>query len=395
MKKIKLISIPLGVIILVVFAIIVSSRFQYFDDFKSMISLVIRSQNTKASIDDYKFFDNVEIKRSDSLFEWPKHNLYNQIGSSKTLDSVHNKNETVAFLIIKNDSIIKEDYFLGYDENSMTNSFSMSKSIISFLFLKSVEQGTIPSLNSKLSDYFPAFNESNGGNVTLSDLSTMSSGLVWEENYKDLMGITAQAYVTKDLNKLMMGSKFSGISGDKFKYLSGNTQLLAMAIEKANNSTIPELTYKWLWDPMGAKNDALWMIDSKEKNMTKAYCCLSSNAKDFAKVGLVYKNFGKINKQKIIDSSFVSMSIKPRFNSNPIYGYGLWIGKQNNIDFFSLRGHQGQYVIVIPKEDVIIVRLGKRKSRGSDLNNHPSDFNLYITESLNILNNIYKNWKEC
>lgn len=390
MKKIKLISIPLGVIILVVFAIIVSSRFQYFDDFKSMISLVIRSQNTKASIDDYKFFDNVEIKKSDSLFEWPKHNLYNQIGSSKTLDSVHKKNETVAFLIIKNDSIIKEDYFLGYDENSMTNSYSMSKSIISFLFLKSVEQGTIPSLNSKLTDYFPAFNENNGSNVTLSDLSTMSSGLVWEENYKDLMGITAQAYVTKDLNKLMMGSKFSGMSGDKFKYLSGNTQLLAMAIEKANSSTIQELTYKWLWNPMGAKNDALWMIDSKEKNMTKAYCCLSSNAKDFAKVGLVYKNFGKINEQKLIDSSFISMSIKPRFNSNPIYGYGLWIGKQNNIDFFSLRGHQGQYVIVIPEEDVIIVRLGKRKSRGSDLNNHPSDFNLYITESLNILKNIYK-----
>ena len=390
MKKIKLISIPLGVIILVVFAIIVSSRFQYFDDFKSMISLVIRSQNTKASIDDYKFFDNVEIKKSDSLFEWPKHNLYNQVGSSKTLDSVHKKNETVAFLIIKNDSIIKEDYFLGYDENSMTNSFSMSKSIISFLFLKSIEEGTIPSLNSKLTDYFPAFNESNGGNVTLSDLSTMSSGLVWEENYKDLMGITAQAYVTKDLNKLMMGSKFSRDSGDKFKYLSGNTQLLAMAIEKANSSTIQELTYKWLWNPMGAKNDALWMIDSKEKNMTKAYCCLSSNAKDFAKVGLVYKNFGKINEQKLIDSSFISMSIKPRFNSNPIYGYGLWIGKQNNIDFFSLRGHQGQYVIVIPEEDVIIVRLGKRKSRGSDLNNHPSDFNLYINESLNILKNIYK-----
>ena len=390
MKKIKLISIPLGVIILVVFAIIVSSRFQYFDDFKSMISLVIRSQNTKASIDDYKFFDNVEIKKSDSLFEWPKHNLYNQIGSSKTLDSVHKKNETVAFLIIKNDSIIKEDYFLGYDENSMTNSFSMSKSIISLLFLKSIEEGTIPSLNSKLTDYFPAFNESNGGNVTLSDLSTMSSGLVWEENYKDLMGITAQAYVTKDLNKLMMGSKFSGISGDKFKYLSGNTQLLAMAIEKANNSTIQELTYRWLWNPMGAKNDALWMVDSKEKNMTKAFCCLSSNAKDFAKVGLVYKNFGKINEQKLIDSSFISMSIKPRFNSNPIYGYGIWIGKQNNIDFFSLRGHQGQYVIVVPKENVIIVRLGKRKSRGSDLNNHPSDFNLYITESLNILNNIYK-----
>ena len=68
MKKIKLISIPLGVIILVVFAIIVSSRFQYLDDFKSMISLVIRSKNTKASIDDYKFFDNVEIKKIPHMF---------------------------------------------------------------------------------------------------------------------------------------------------------------------------------------------------------------------------------------------------------------------------------------------------------------------------------------
>ena len=68
--------------------------------------------------------------------------------------------------------------------------------------------------------------------------------------------------------------------------------------------------------------------------MARAYCCLSSNAIDFAYVGLVYNNFRKINQQPILDSSFVSMSINPRFNSNPIYGYGLWVGKQNNIDFF-------------------------------------------------------------
>ena len=389
MKKTKRFTILISTFVITIFIFTINSKFQYFDDFKSMISLVTKSMSTKASIDDYKFFENATIKKSDNTFVWPKHKLYNEIGSSKTLDSIHKKNQTVAFIIIKNDSIIKEDYFLGYNQNSLTNSFSMSKTVISFLLFKSIEEGTIPSLNSKLTDYYPFFNESNGSNVTLGNLSTMSSGLIWEENYKDLLGITAQAYVTKDLKKLMMGSKFSGISGDKFKYLSGDTQLLAMAIEKANNSTIQELTYKWLWNPMGAKNDALWMIDSKEKNMTKAYCCLNSNAKDFAKVGLVYKNFGKINGEKLIDSSLISMSIKPRFNSNPIYGYGLWIGKQNNIDFFSLRGHQGQYVIVIPKENVIIVRLGKRKSRGSDLNNHPSDFNLYITESLNILSNIY------
>ena len=199
MKKSKLFTILILTFVLTIFIITIKSKFQYLDDFKSMISLVTKSMSTKASIDDYKFFENVTINKSDNTFKWPKHKLYNEIGSSKTLDSIHSKNQTVAFLIIKNDSIIKEDYFLGYDENSMTNSFSMSKTVISFLLFKSIEEGTIPSLNSKLTDYFPVFNDSNGSNVTLGDLSTMSSGLIWEENYKDLMGITAQAYVTKDI----------------------------------------------------------------------------------------------------------------------------------------------------------------------------------------------------
>ena len=389
MKKSKLFTILILTFILTIFIITIKSKFQYLDDFKSMISLVTKSMSTEASIDDYKFFENVTINKSDSTFKWPKHKLYNEIGSSKTLDSIHGKNQTVAFLIIKNDSIIKEDYFLGYDENSMTNSFSMSKTVISFLLFKSIEEGTIPSLNSKLTDYFPVFNDSNGGNVTLGDLSTMSSGLIWEENYKDLMGITAQAYVTKDINRLMMNSKFSGSSGKKFEYLSGDTQLLAMAIEKANKSTIQNLTFKWLWNPMGAKNDALWMIDSEEKNMVKAYCCLSSNARDFAKVGLIYKNFGEINNKKLIDSASIALSLKPKFKSKPIYGYGLWMGEKNNVNFFSLRGHQGQYVIVIPSKNLIIVRLGRKKSKGDDFNNSSSDFNIYISESLNILNNIY------
>ena len=51
----------------------------------------------------------------------------------------------------------------------------------------------------------------------------------------------------------------------------------------------------------------------------------------------------------MIDSSFISMSIKPRFNSNPIYGYGFGLANKTTLTFF-IRGHQGQYVIVIPKE---------------------------------------------
>ena len=385
MKLSRKISIPFGIFIIVVFIIVAVIQHENFSDHKSMIELVLKTKNTKASIDDFKFFENVKIEKSSSPKKWAKHKLYNKLESTKELDSIHNEFDSTAFLIIKNDSIIHEKYFLGYDESSMTNSFSMAKSIISFLLFKSIESNTVESLDEKLIKYYPEFEFRGGKDVTVGDLASMSSGLKWEENYKDLLGITARAYVTKDLKKLMLKSSFIDLPGKKFNYQSGSTQLLAMVIEKANNKKINDLVSEWLWDPIGAEEDALWMIDSKENNETKAYCCLNSNARDFSKVGKLYKDMGLIYGKQVIDSSNVIKSISPRFENNPIYGYGFWLGEYKNHKFFSLRGHQGQYVIVFPKIDLIITRLGKRKAKGQSLNGFPKDFEKYISESFKIL----------
>ena len=149
-----------------------------------------------------------------------------------------------------------------------------------------------------------------------------------------------------------------------------------------------------MWDPIGAENDALWMVDSKENNELKTYCCLNSNARDFSKVGKLYKDNGIINGIQVMNSSNITKSISPRFENNPIYGYGFWIGKFQNQKFFSMRGHQGQYVIVFPKINLIITRLGKRKAKGQSLNGFPIDFTKYISESFKILkaNKLINEW---
>tara|TARA_B100001063_G_scaffold54775_2_gene48740 strand:+ start:1729 stop:2910 length:1182 start_codon:yes stop_codon:yes gene_type:complete len=381
----KKIFIPFLIFAIIIFIIIIVIQNENFSDYRNMIGLVLKTKNTKASIDDFKFFDNVTINKSSNPKVWPKHRLYNKLQSTKELDFIHNELGSIAFLIIKNDSIIHEKYFLGYNELSMTNSFSMSKSIISFLLFKSIESKTIESLDEKLIKYYPEFISKGGNNVTLGDLASMSSGLKWEENYKDLLGITARAYVSKDLKKLMLKSSFNDLPGKSFNYKSGSTQLLAMAIEKANNKKINDLVSEWLWDPIGAENDALWMVDSELNNELKAYCCLNSNARDFSKIGKLYKNMGLINGKHVIDSSNVAISISPKFEDNPIYGYGFWIGEYQSNKFFSMRGHQGQYVIVFPKINLIITRLGKRKAEGQSLNGFPIDFEKYISESFKIL----------
>ena len=105
--------------------------------------------------------------------------------------------------------------------------------------------------------------------------------------------------------------------------------------------------------------------------------------------GKLYKDFGKWKGNQILDSTFVVKSIKPRFKESSEYGYGFWLGEINKDIFFAMRGILGQYVIVIPEKNTIIVRLGERNNEKD--NNRPKDFDVYFKESLKMLEN--SNWQ--
>ena len=105
-------------------------------------------------------------------------------------------------------------------------------------------------------------------------------------------------------------------------------------------------------------------------------------------LGLVsfFKNEGKWGNLKLLNSEFVSKVLKPRFKNSPEYGYGFWLGEYNQKKFFSMRGHLGQYVIVFPAEDIIIVRLGQMHDKKSENEKFTDDFYYYISESFKMLN---------
>src|SRR5690606_38079321 len=155
--------------------------------------------------------------------------------------------------------------------------------------------------------------------------------------------------------------------GQDFKYLSGSTQLLAMVIEKASGKKLADYFSESFWKPLGAKNDAFWQLDSEKHGLVKAYCCFASNARDFARFGKLYKDFGKFNGQQLLDSAFVAKSVTPRFEGAP-YGYGFWLNEFQGKKLFLMRGHLGQLVMVIPDDNVMVVRLGHQKgpNDGSD-----------------------------
>ncbi|MBT3523683.1 MAG: serine hydrolase [Flavobacteriaceae bacterium] len=345
-----------------------------------LVGTVYKMQRTNADITDYKYFENITLSKSTSPQPWPIHKDYNNLPETENLKKIHAELGTVAYLIIKNDSIWHEKYYQGYKKDSYSNSFSMAKSIVSATMGKAIQNGYFESIDDKVSSYVNGYSDGLAEKLTIGDLSSMASGLDWNESYTDVFGVTARSYISSELNELIKSRAIVEEPGKSFKYYSASTQLLSMVIEEATQNKISTLVQDWFLEPLGFENNSLWQIDGKKNNTVKAYCCFNSNARDFARFGKLYKDFGKWNGVQILDSSFVAKSIKPRFKKSPEYGYGFWLGKINENDFFAMRGILGQYVIVVPERNIIVVRLGKKNLEKN--NDRPKDFDVYLTEAL-------------
>ncbi len=337
-----------------------------------------------AFLDDYNYFPNREIKKGIAQ-PWHIAKDYNTVPATERLEKTNKELKTVAFMIIKNDSIWFESYYDGYNKDSKSNSFSMAKSVVSAALGKAIQEGKIKSLDQKVIDFLPELEGEYKDQVTVGDLSSMASGLDWDEQYYSPLSIVTKAYFDKDLRSVMLKLPIVAKPGQSFEYKSGDTELLAMVLEKAVKKPLADYVSEKFWQPMGAENDALWQLDHDGDGIEKAYCCIASNARDFARFGKLYKQYGKWEGQQLLDSTFVAKSIQPRFPESPQYGYGWWLNNYRNKHLFYMRGHLGQFVIVIPEDDIIIVRLGHLKGLETSEDAHSKDFYIYVDETYQLL----------
>ena len=352
---------------------------------KGVRTIYLTGNNT-AFISDYEYFDNREIANSNPE-PWPIHKNFNQFTETEELKVLNEQRETKSFLVIKNDSIVFEKYYDGYDENSLSNSFSVAKSIVVSLMGKAIMEGKIKGLDQPVSDYFDEYKEGLASELTVGNLASMSSGMKWNEKYYSVINITSESYFTDDLRSVILRQKIIDKPGQSFRYSSGDTQLLAMVIEKATGTTLSDYLSEKFWKPMGAENNALWQLDSDNYGMEKAYCCIASTARDFARFGKLYINNGKWGNEIILDSSFVELATKPVFDSSPYYGYGWWLYNFEGKKVFTMNGHRGQFVISFPEENIIIVRQGSFNEKGR-VSNNSGDLYKYISEGYKLAKSI-------
>ncbi len=335
-----------------------------------------------AFLSDYKYFDNKVLHHEKSQ-PWPLSAQYNQKRASPALETLNQTNGTVAFVIFRNDSIFYERYYDGHNEVSQTNSFSMAKSFVTAALGKAVLLGYV-AMDDAVGKYVPEYQKGKSASLKIRDLASMSSGIAWDEKYYSPFSDVTRLYFDRDIASFMVSKKVAETPGQRFNYSSGDTQLLAIVLEKAIGKPLPDFVAEHFWKPMGAETDAFWQLD-RAGGIVKAYCCIASNARDFARLAKLYKDHGRWNGVQILDSAFVAASTQPRFRESPQYGYGWWLEQWQGKRLFYMRGHLGQYAIVSPEDNVIIVRLGHRGNVNDEGKLHSSDFYAYLEEAFAML----------
>ena len=324
--------------------------------------------HTTAHIDDASNFAQRTIAAGPSQ-PWPVHPRLNQKPLDPALLAHLKQYGTAAFVVAHQGALLHEQYFAPYGPSSRTNSFSMAKTITTLQVGMAVQQGFISSFDAPITEQLPEYaGDARGRKATVAQLSAMTSGHDWTENYYLPLNVTTELYYGRDAQSVVLRQGFEREPGSAYEYSSGSTQLLGVFLKRALVAKEPGLTIsahlsRSLWQPLGMAHEALYTLDRPEAEggMERTYCCIFATARDYAKLGQLLLQDGQWQGKNLIDKRFIERIRQP--GAMPFYGHSLWMDWQYKHPFYFMQGHQGQYVVVVPSKQLVVVRVGQFRNK--------------------------------
>jgi len=353
----------------------------------------------RPTIYDKDVFTN-RIVETGTAQPWQEHSKLGSFAMSAAQRETVEALNPASFLVAWGDSIIYEEYWGDHNQNQVSNSFSMAKSIVSLLIGVALDEGKIKSLDEPVANYLPEFKDEKK-NITIRHILTMSSGLSWSESYVSPFCDVAELYYDTDDRDLSLNRRtIEEPAGEIFDYKSGDTQVLMYILKAATGTNVSDYAAEKLWKKMGAESEALWSLAGDENSAEKAFCCFYSTSKDFLRLGKLVNNKGNWNGEQLVSSKYVTEFAslaplkKPNGKPNNGYGFQYWVytGMAYEVSYF--RGMSGQYIISIPEKDLVIVRTGSGtlpswKNTATiiddDLEGHYQELPAYIAIGMSIM----------
>ena len=269
---------------------------------------------------------------------------------------------TTALLVIKDDVIKYEKYYMGGDEDTLFSSNSMGKSFVSALMGIAVAEGHVGSVEDPLGKYIPEFKNTELEDIPIKACLQMASGIDFNED-TDMSGFSMRTLMGSPAMKVIAKYGMQEKPYTYRRYLSINTEILGKVITNATGYSLAEYMEEKLWKKIGAAHDAYWTLSNGTE---LAMGGLSVSLRDYARFARLYLNGGIYNGEQILSESWVRDSVdvsaeysKPGANHDAYnaigYGYQWWVPEGEEGEFMAI-GVYGQWIYVNPVKQIIIVK---------------------------------------
>ncbi len=273
------------------------------------------------------------------------------------------RNDSLAFLVVKDDVLLYEGYFNGHSREATVTSFSVAKSFVSALVGIAIAEGRIGGVDEPVAHYVPELlaRDARYRNVTLRHLLSMASGIRYEEGRMPWSDNTT-TYYAPDLRAAAISSPIDGEPGRAFRYNNFNPLLLGLVLERATGRPVARYLEEKLWQPLGMEAAGSWSLDSARSGFEKMESGLNGRAIDFAKFGRLFLNEGDWNGRQLVPAAWVDESTRRDTGTDPAphYQYFWWVNpKTAGRSPFYAAGKHGQYLYVVPEQKLVFVRFGR------------------------------------
>jgi CubicO group peptidase (beta-lactamase class C family) len=317
-----------------------------------------------------------------ALPEGPRMRLpttYTFEGSSRNLHALLGGTHTAALLVLKDGVVRYEDYWFTGGRDVQWLSMSVAKSFVSALVGIALAEGSIASLEEPITRYVPKLLGSAYDGVRIKDVLQMSSGARWNEDYNDpsseIFRLSEAMGGRGSFDDFMAGMVRQRPPGTFCLYNSADTQALGMLVAGATGSSLADYMQTRLCEPLGMEATGYWIVDGLGREM--AYAGLLLTARDFARIGELYRNGGLWQGRRVVPADYVAASITadaPHLQPGapwvgdhvfgPGYGYQWWLPAGEQGDFSAI-GVYNQYVYVDPARGTVIVKLSANPAYGT------------------------------
>jgi len=331
---------------------------------------IVNVSRMAASTTPFKFGEAEKI-------ELPK--TYDHFGVQKSLESLIEDTHTSALLVLQNGNVRYENYWLTGGPDVQWLSMSVAKSFISALVGIAISEGLIKHIDESIADYVAGLQGTAYDGVSVKQVLQMSSGARWREDYADQsseISRMALAFAPDgSLDKFMSTMVREYDPGTVCQYSSGDTQALGMLLRAVTGRSIADYMQEKLCEPLGMESPGYWVVDSK--GVEAAFAGTLLTARDFARIGELYRLGGLWNGRQIVPAEYVARSIvwdsphlapgQPFVGGHrfPLgYGYQWWIPAGDRGEFSAI-GVYNQYVYVDPSRDIVIVKLSANPAYGT------------------------------